>query len=224
MSRSILFVAVPALFLAAGIGANCGFAQVAPAAPDRPVRPDRELTLIDDTGLGNAGLANGLVQGNFVSSSTVTVNGIRTTKINDNGRLFKFEEDPASGITCYISERYSSDDLDRIEKEQPELFMHLSAIPETIGTSTVRVSVDVETKYHAASEDELKEKHPEAHQYFEKYVKNAGENGAELHLQQLGQPLRFRVNRGGRQLIEEPDPADDDTESNETDELDDGGE
>ena len=219
MSRSIRFATIPAFLLVAGIFTVSSRGQVPQATPDRPARPDRELTLIDDTGV-----VNELTQGNFVSSSTVTVNGVRTTKVNDNGRLFKFEEDPASGITCYISERYSSDDLERLEKEQPELFMHLSAIPQTLGNSTVRVSVDVETKYHAASEDELKEQHPEAYQYFEKYVKHAGENGAELHLRQLGRPLRFRVDRGGRKLIEEPDQADDDAESNEADDQDDGGE
>lgn len=187
------------VLLVCAIGPSYSFGQ------DPPERPPNELTLIDDTHRGEQ------MRSASISTSTTTVDGVRTTQVNHNGRQFKFIEDPASGITCYITERYGAEEVERLKEEQPELHMYLSSIPDKLGNSTIRVTVDVETKYHAATEEELKEQHPKAFEYFQKYVKQMADNGAELHLflENGARPLRFRVDRNENR-VQEIEPLDDD--------------
>ncbi len=150
---------------------------------------------------------NGNVFSNATSISVSEVNGVRITDVTDNGQKFRFAEDPASGITCTVTKRYSSNDMAAVEKEQPELNMFLAAIPKTLGDSTIEVHVDVTTKYHAADAKELKEQHPDVYKLYMKYTKMSG-NGIPLNLN--GQPpLQIEMGARGQATVHAEDHADD---------------
>ena len=154
------------------------------------------------------------VSGSSSSSFSVTdQNGVKTTRVNDNGKKMEIVEDPASGITCKVTKNYGPNDLAKLEDEQPELFMHLSAIPKTVGESQVEINVGVTTTYTATDKDELETKHPEVYKLYAKYTKESAVG--RIH---LGFPraLRLRVGPEGAVLGE----ADDDDDADDDDEMD----
>jgi hypothetical protein len=186
------------------------------------VLQEGDLGLIDDLQI------DGL--GSSTSISVSNVNGVKTTKIRAGLARMELTEDPASGVTCKLTKVYGPEDLKKLEDEQPELFMHLSAIPKTIGESEIEINVGVTTTYHAADMDELKAKHPEVYEQFEKYV---GQGDSErLGGLRFLRPLRLRVGPegGGIEVFggaevevmpEDDEPMSDDAD--ESNEEDDGG-
>jgi hypothetical protein len=192
--------------LLAGPTTQASFAQI----ERMPRLPRADQPLIDR--IDGVFELNGNVFSTATSISVSEVNGVRVTKVVDNGQKYLFEDDPASGLTCTVTKRYSSEDLATLEKEQPELNMHLAAIPKTIGNSTIEVYVDVATTYKAADENELEEKYPEVHQLYKKYTKMS-RGGLHLNLDALG-PMRIDVAPRGkaiiRELLPDEEPAEDD--------------
>ncbi len=158
------------------------------------------------------------VSGSSSSSFSVTdQNGVKTTRVNDNGKKMEIVEDPASGIICKVTKTYGPNDLAKLEEEQPELFMHLSAIPKTIGEAQVEINIGVTSTYTAADKDELKTKHPEVYKLYAKYTKQGAVG--RIH---LGFPraLRLRVGPEGALLddaVDDGDAVDDDDDDSDDD-------
>lgn len=175
-----------------------------------------ELGLIDDL----------MIQGEASSTSysVSTVNGVKTTRVVDPAIRMTIIEDPASGITCKVTKAYGLDDMAKIEEEQPELFMHLSAIPKTIGEAEVEVHVHVTNTYTAADDSELKAKHPEIHKLFKKYTSD--DAMPRMHFR-IGRPLDLAFPRMRPESddddSEEGDDLEDDDERDDEDGDDDGG-
>jgi hypothetical protein len=184
--------------------------------PDVGVRIQEEgLGLIDDLHMTSGAMS--------VVSHT-DPNGVKTTKVVDGLKKMTIIEDPASGITCKVTKTYGPEDLSILEKEQPELYMHLTAIPKTIGDNQIEVNVGVTTTYAAADKAELKAKHPDVYKMYTKYTKNAlrvGVGGFGIR-----EPLRLRVFPGGAAIDrgdDDDDQADDDDDGDDDDRDDDDG-
>jgi hypothetical protein len=180
--------------------------------------------------LGNLGLIDDLQiseMGATTSFSFTNENGIKTTKVVDGHNRMTIVEDPTSGITCKVTKTYSSDDLAKLEEEQPELFMHLSSIPKSVGESEIEISVGVTSTYAAADVEELKSKHPEVYKLYNKYTKDQGLG--RIHMR-MGRPMRLPLllegGRFGFRADDDDESADDDDgdEDDDEDEEDDGDE
>ncbi len=171
-------------------------------------------------GEGGLGLIDDLQVSGFGSTSSFSItneNGVKTTKVADGINRMTIVEDPASGITCKVTKTYGPDDLAKLEDEQPELFMHLSAIPKTVGESQIEINVGVTSTYTAADKDELKAKHPDVYKLYDKYTNEQG--AGAIHMR-MARPLRLRLGLDGARLLEQ---ADDDDELSSDDEADDNG-
>jgi hypothetical protein len=166
-----------------------------------------QLGLIDDLRVSGIGSSS--------SFSFTNENGVKTTKVADGTNRMTIIEDPASGITCKVTKTYGPDDLAKLEEEQPELFMHLSAIPKTVGESQIEINVGVTSTYTAADPDELKSKHPEVYKLYNKYTKEQGVDA--IHMR-MARPLRLRLGLDGARIDQ---PADDDDELGDDDDADD---
>ena len=106
-----------------------------------------------------------------MSISVSQANGVKTTKINDNGQKFEIVESEADGITVKLTKSYGPDDIEQLKEDYPDLFMHISAFPTETEGGTVELQINVVNKHTAQNADELKEKHPEAFEVYEKYGK-----------------------------------------------------
>ena len=158
------------------------------------------------------------VSGSSSSSFSVTdQNGVKTTRVvDDRGKRIEIVEDPASGITCKVTKNYGPKDLAKLEDEQPELFMHLSAIPKTVDNSQVEISVGVTTTYSAADKDELESKHPDVFKLYAKYT-----DEKMVPRMPMRRALRLRLGPDGGALLERDDGDDDDVSDDESDDDDD---
>ncbi len=160
------------------------------------------------------------VSGSSSSSFSVTdQNGVKTTRVNDRGKRIEIVEDPASGITCKVTKNYGPKDLAKLEDEQPELFMHLSAIPKTVDNSQVEISVGVTTTYSAADKDELESKHPDVFKLYAKYT-----DEKMVPRMPMRRALRLRLGPDEGALLERDDGDDDDVSDDESDDDDDDDE
>ena len=166
-----------------------------------------QMGLIDDMKVSGLGSSS--------SFSFTNENGVKTTKVADGTNRMTIVEDPASGITCKVTKTYGPNDLAKLEDEQPELFMHLSAIPKTVGESQIEISVGVTSTYTAADKDELKAKHPDVYKLYNKYTKEQGVG--RIHMR-MARPLRLRLGAEGAKIEQ---PADDDDEVGDDDADDD---
>lgn len=191
--------------------AFCGiFLGTIARAQDDDLMP-RELRKLAE---GQLGVIDDLQVSGFGTSSSISItneNGVKTTKVADGTNRMTIIEDPASGITCKVTKYYGPDDLDKLEEEQPELFMHLSSIPKTINDSQIELNVGVTSSYTAADKAELKSKHPDIYKLYNKYTK-----AQNIGIMRLGRPLRFRLDaRGGAMEGGFGAPMDDDDEGDE---------
>ena len=84
------------------------------------------------------------------------IDGVRTVDVRDDQLKLQIIDDPAAGITCRVTRRYAAADTEKLEAEQPELQMHLSAIPKQIGDSEIEILADVTTTYTAPDAETLK--------------------------------------------------------------------
>lgn len=210
---------------AAFVAFTCGLfvsTAVAQEMPDLEIRP--HIILGQEGGMGVIDDLHVTTSGSSVVSFT-NENGVKTTKVADRKTRLTIVEDPASGITCKVTKTYGLDDLDALEQEQPELFMHLSAIPKTINESEVEVTVGVTTSYTAADKDELKSKHPDVFKLYDKY---SGEKA--IRRMGLGRAMPMLRLREGFQFVPDDgeeamdDDEDDDDGDDEDDDGDDGDE
>lgn len=105
------------------------------------------------------------------SSISVSVaNGIKRIDAVENGLKARIEEDTEYGsITMTITRTYGPDDLEDLMHTQPELYMHLKAMPTEVGDSTFEISVGVTKKYEADDAEDLEERFPEAHEVYKKF-------------------------------------------------------
>ena len=126
---------------------------------------------------------------NGMSISVSQENGVKTTKVNDNGKRFEIVESEADGITVKLTKSYGPDDVEQLKEDYPDLFMHFSSFPKETEGATVELQVNLVKKYTAKNVEELKEKHPEAFAVYEKYSKQNAIGG-------------IRVIGGGVQRIE----------------------
>ena len=126
---------------------------------------------------------------NGMSISVSQANGVKTTKIDDNGKKFEIVESEADGITIKLTKSYGPDDIEQLKEDYPDLFMHFSSFPKETEGATVELQINLVKKHTAKNVEELKEKHPEAFAVYEKYSKQNAFGG-------------IRVIGGGIQRIE----------------------
>lgn len=115
-----------------------------------------------------------------MSISVSQANGVKTTKINDNGQKFEIVESEADGITVKLTKSYGPDDIEQLKEDYPDLFMHVSAFPTETEGATVELHVNLVKKHTAKNVEELKEKHPEAFEVYEKYSKQNAFGGVRV--------------------------------------------
>ena len=63
--------------------------------------------------------------------------------------------------------------MEELKDSNPNIYNYLEKAPQGMGPTKIRVSVEVGEIYKAKSVDELKEKHPKAHDVYQKYMKDS---------------------------------------------------
>lgn len=115
-----------------------------------------------------------------VSFSVENVNGVKTTKINVNGDAYTFAETD-EGLEASVLKSYSKKNLQELEKDHPDLMMHVGSFPEHSGEDEVEdVIIKLKKKIKVKDLQELKEKHENIHAIYEKFSKEFGEGGFQI--------------------------------------------
>jgi hypothetical protein len=148
-------------FLLLGLTLGAGnqlFAQPGPQDPQNDLAPPIEIP----QGLfGNAiQIQGGAVFGGGRSVSVSTQGGVTTTKISEAGKNYTFIEDE-EGLAVEYIDRYTKADRDRLEKEHPDLFMHVMAFPDVSKDDEVELVINVKKRIEVDSREDLQEKQPE---------------------------------------------------------------
>ena len=107
------------------------------------------------------------------SISVSEVDGVRTTKVNENGRQFVIQQS-ADSIEVTYAKVYGPDDLEALQQDHPDLYMHVTSFPKQSQGADVELSISLKTTRQAANAEELKEKFPEAFAIYEKYGQQRG--------------------------------------------------
>ncbi len=140
------------------------------------------------------GIDGGAIQFSSSSSSggrSVSVSvkdGVKTTKGKEGGEKVVIVEDPENGIKVSWTKRYGPEDADELEKTMPGLYMHLKSMPKKVDEAKVDVHVDVTRDFEADDKSDLKSKHPEVFEVYEKYTKNQG-----IRFGGIRRPMRLDV-------------------------------
>ena len=145
------------LCLTLGTGSQL-FAQPDPEDQQNDLAPAIEIP----QGLfGNAiQIQGGGAFGSGRSVSVSSAGGVTTTKISEAGKNYTFIEDE-EGLAVEYIDRYTKKDRDRLEKEHPDLFMHVMAFPDVSKDDEVELVINVKKRIEVDSRDDLEEKHPE---------------------------------------------------------------
>lgn len=169
----------------------CGCLLAVSTASAQVPRPGIRGAIIDGAGMTFSSSGGGL------SIQSTTRDGVRTIKANDNGKKTEIVIDAEGFITVKHTRQYGPDDMEQLEKTHPDLIMHLQAIPKESGNHKVEVSLNITTDYDAENEADLKERHPEIFELYEKYTKSGSIGGTlSIEMPRLILPPR---------MIEPPD-------------------
>ncbi len=134
------------------------FAQPGPEDPRNELAPPIE---IPEGLFGNAiQIQGGAAFGGGRSLSVTTQGGVTTTRISEAGQNYTFIEDN-EGLAVEYVDRYTKEDRDRLEKNHPDLFMHVMAFPDVSKDDEVELVINVKKRIEVDGRDDLKEKHPE---------------------------------------------------------------
>ena len=177
--------------------------------------PPRDLGLILDT-------APGLQVGNSAISISV-VNGVKTIDVVEVGLKVHIEDDPNTGIRMRITRHYGPQDIESLVDSQPELYMHLKAMPTEVGDAKIEISVGVTREYEADNADDLAERYPEAHDLYQKYS-SAQAPDLRRRLEIMPVPRAIRPFDRGMRLQIDPDRVRVHEEEKDDTEQDDNGE
>jgi hypothetical protein len=139
--------------------------------------------------------------GGSMSISVTNVNGVKTTKINDNGQKFEFVESNEDGIVVKLTKSYGPDDLEALKEDYPDLAMHVTSFPTETEGAQVELQVNLLKEYKAQNVEQLEKESPEAFKVFEKYTKQ--------QFSKRGIPrLEIAPNPGGKRQIQGDDDTD----------------
>lgn len=131
----------------------------------------------------------GLTTTGSISISISNANGVKTTKVNDNGRKFTIIESEADGITVKMTKHYGPEDHEKLQQDYPDLFMHIQSFPTETEGATVELNINILTEHTAQNVEELKKDHAEAFKVYEKYTKRGVGGGPAIRRLRRAVPL-----------------------------------
>ncbi|GEM_PF-1896871 len=137
---------------------NGAIGQDGPAPP--PVRPVEGKPKANPKVNPNMGRLAEPFFGNQSFSQSVQ-NGVTTTKMKQGGKEIEVEETP-DGIFMNVINLYTLDDLEELNKSNPELAKVLEAFPREVNGESIDVSVRTTKRYEAINDEELETDYPEA--------------------------------------------------------------
>ncbi len=112
--------------------------------------------------------------GGFSRSVSVTEqDGVKTTNVTENGKKYLLREGD-DFVEIQYAKTYGPKDLDKLKKDQPALYMHVTSFPKTSGDSKVELTISVTEVARAETIDELKEKNAYAYKLFNRFSKHGG--------------------------------------------------
>lgn len=112
--------------------------------------------------------------GGFTRSVSVTnENGVKTTRVVENGKKFVIREGQDS-IEVEFANTYGPNDMEKLKEKHPDLHMHVTSFPKTSGNAKVELTISVKEKVKAKDPSELQEKSEAAYKIYEKYSKKNG--------------------------------------------------
>lgn len=121
--------------------------------------------------MGQFELRMGGAGGGFSRSVSVTnENGMKVTRVTENGKKFVIREGDEL-IEVEFANTYGPNDMEKLKEKHPDLHMHVTSFPSKSGDSKVELTVSVKEKVSAENESALKEKSEAAYEVFEKYTK-----------------------------------------------------
>ncbi len=129
-----------------------------------------------------------MTNGSSRSISMTVENGVKKINASENGLRAYIEEDPDGHILIKVTRQYTSDQLDLLMDDEPELYMHLKSIPTQTDTAEVEVSVGVTRTCEADDLGELEKNHPEAFDVYQQFT-----SGSNADLQRLQEFPRFMI-------------------------------
>lgn len=121
-----------------------------------------EMRFVDDDKHGVAGKTKKGFHRNSKKSVTDT-NGKRTVT---------FDKLP-SGVMVSVARLYDPEDHANLIGKHPELSDYIEMFPKEIDGSQITMAFSITTKYQAKNLVELKEKHPDAYDLYQRYFKKA---------------------------------------------------
>lgn len=150
--------------------------------------------------------------GGFSRSISVSnENGIKTTRVSENGKKYVIRQGDAL-VEVEFAHTYGPDDMEELKEKHPDLHMHVTSFPRKSGESKVELTVSVKEKVSAENESELKEKSEAAYKVFEKYTKKGAARGIrvgpfapkiELDLDLDAPPRVIEIEKEARKQVEE---------------------
>ena len=111
----------------------------------------------------------GNTKGSSRSISVSNQNGIKVTKVSENGNSYVIKKGDDDSLEVHFSTVYGPNEMEQLKEKHPELHMHVTSFPKATGESKVVISIEVQEVAKASSEDELREKNPQAFEIYKKY-------------------------------------------------------
>ena len=135
------------------------------------------LLLLSLPAMGQIKIVGGGLGGGFSRSISVSnENGVKTTRVTENGKKFVIRQGDDL-VEVEFANTYGPNDMDQLKEKHPDLHMHVTSFPKKSGDAAVELTVSVKEKVTAENESELKEKSEAAFNIFEKYTKQGGLGG-----------------------------------------------
>ena len=114
------------------------------------------------------------MHGGGTSISVSNVNGVKTTKVNDQGKKYEIIESEEEGIKVKFTKVYGPKDAEKLKEDYPDLFMHLSSFPTETEGATVELNIQIVREVQAQNSEELEKNHPDAFAIYKKYNHQGG--------------------------------------------------
>jgi hypothetical protein len=128
------------------------------------------------------------------SISMTVENGVKKINATEDALKAYIEEQPSGAILIKVTREYTSDDLDELMNEQPELYMHLKSIPEKTQDAEVAVSVWLTKTYEADNAEALEKEHPDVFKVYERFTSGTDADFGQFRFEGFRTPRALELN------------------------------